>query len=199
MIEVRQRKGSDMKLLERLRAVLGGKGADRLPEFADIQLADRPRPSAAQMVALLRDELLPPYGTGGFPDLSGYDEIDIVRVWDYGPIGMPGRAWLHPKFRLVVVVLEDEVEPIFVVPDFTKSQTNNIRWFPLEGQMEKHCIPAEWTGKGTSFNRQIIGLTRYTEHCAIRITAQTAKPKDSIQSLIIRVTAKPLKEGDDVS
>jgi len=187
-----------MKLLKRLRAVLGAKGADRLPEFADIELADRPRPSAAQMVALLRDELLPSYGTGAFPDLSGYDEINIVSVWDYGPIGMEGRAWLHPKFRVVVVVLEGEVEPIFVVPDFTKSQVHNMRWFPLEGELEKHCIPAEWTGTGVSFNRQIIRLTRWTGHCAIRITAQTAKPKDSIQSLIIRVTAEPLKEGDDV-
>ncbi len=95
-----------------------------LPLLEALPKAKRMTPT--QLAEFMMTDLVDGYGVTGALPIDDWLDFDIVSIWDYGPIGMPGRARRHPTFDLAVVEVEGE-DPVFILPGRSKAQYDRVQ------------------------------------------------------------------------
>ncbi|MEM9135502.1 MAG: hypothetical protein AAF962_26985 [Actinomycetota bacterium] len=118
--------------------------------------------------------------------IDGFDRLPIEQVWDYGPIGYDGEAWLHPRYRVVVAQLDDEGDagPIIIVPDISKAQYDKLQGLLSRGAV----LPDGWERGGGSFKRRDLAV-RAKAGANLVVISMSLAPPDLDPSLVIRITA----------
>ena len=135
-------------------------------------LNDRARPTIPQMADVFRTEVLPHYGRGAHPEFHGYDDIPIDQVWDYGPIGMHGTAWLHPEFGFAAAIIEGETDPVYFVPGISRRQFDSVHRAVNTGTL----FPKGWTIAGSLMESRRLIAKRDSDTHRVILTALLEGP-----------------------
>jgi len=84
------------------------------------------RPKPAALMKQIVTEIFLPIADAGEPNFTDYQDVDIDRVWDYGPIGYTGRCLQHKSLEFYVAKLELQ-EPLYmIIPGFGVDQLNRM-------------------------------------------------------------------------
>ena len=86
-------------------------------------------------------------------DLDEFSEIDVDCVWDYGPMGVEGRAWQHNTFELYYAELDDDPNPVFIAGGLAGPQMHRLQVL----HAERRLFPETAT-----FSNVVQGLQRWS-------------------------------------